>query len=111
MCVVRGRRRRQHGGTRCAQCSARLAPRLQSNDGLAAGYGCGIDVLVGELWLHRLLATQLRKPVISVLRSGKAGTPAGVGMGMAPPEFLKEGDLVEMSITGLGTQRHTETAE
>ena len=34
------------------------------------------------------------------------GTPAGVGMGMAPPEFLKTGDLLEMSITGLGTQRH-----
>jgi 2-keto-4-pentenoate hydratase/2-oxohepta-3-ene-1,7-dioic acid hydratase in catechol pathway len=32
-------------------------------------------------------------------------------MRMAPPEFLKEGDLLEMSITGLGTQRHTETAE
>jgi ureidoglycolate lyase len=34
------------------------------------------------------------------------GTPAGVGMGMVPPEFLKAGDLLEMSITGLGTQRH-----
>jgi 2-keto-4-pentenoate hydratase/2-oxohepta-3-ene-1,7-dioic acid hydratase in catechol pathway len=34
------------------------------------------------------------------------GTPASVGMGMAP-EFLKPGDLVEMSITGLAAQRRT----
>jgi 2-keto-4-pentenoate hydratase/2-oxohepta-3-ene-1,7-dioic acid hydratase in catechol pathway len=35
------------------------------------------------------------------------GTPASVRMGRAPPEFLKPGDLVEMSITGLAAQRHT----
>ncbi|ALG90980.1 MULTISPECIES: fumarylacetoacetate hydrolase family protein [Actibacterium] len=33
------------------------------------------------------------------------GTPAGVGMGMVPPRFLKPGDVVELSISGLGTQR------
>ena len=30
------------------------------------------------------------------------GTPAGVGMGFDPPRFLTSGDLVEVSITGLG---------
>jgi 2-keto-4-pentenoate hydratase/2-oxohepta-3-ene-1,7-dioic acid hydratase in catechol pathway len=30
------------------------------------------------------------------------GTPAGVGIGFAPPKFLTSGDLVEVSITGLG---------
>lgn len=34
------------------------------------------------------------------------GTPAGVGHGMKPPRYLKPGDVVEMGITGLGTQRH-----
>lgn len=34
------------------------------------------------------------------------GTPAGVGLGMKPPQFLKHGDVVDMAITGLGTQRH-----
>jgi len=34
------------------------------------------------------------------------GTPAGVGFGLKPPQFLKEGDLVEVSITGLGTLRN-----
>ena len=31
------------------------------------------------------------------------GTPAGVGLGFNPPKFLKTGDEVSMSITGLGT--------
>jgi len=31
------------------------------------------------------------------------GTPAGVGLGFDPPKFLKAGDEVSMSITGLGT--------
>jgi 2,4-didehydro-3-deoxy-L-rhamnonate hydrolase len=31
------------------------------------------------------------------------GTPAGVGLGMKPPVYLKEGDLVELGIDGLGT--------
>ncbi|MFU8865866.1 MAG: fumarylacetoacetate hydrolase family protein [Rhodobacterales bacterium] len=33
------------------------------------------------------------------------GTPPGVGMGMKPPRFLKEGDVMELQIDGLGTQR------
>ena len=33
------------------------------------------------------------------------GTPPGVGMGMKPPHFLKEGDVVELGIDKLGTQR------
>jgi ureidoglycolate lyase len=34
------------------------------------------------------------------------GTPAGVGHGAKPPRYLQPGDVVEMGITGLGTQRH-----
>lgn len=34
------------------------------------------------------------------------GTPKGVGIGFQPPRFLKPGDLVEISITGLGTLRN-----
>ena len=33
------------------------------------------------------------------------GTPFGVGLGFKPPRFLKAGDIVELSIEGLGTQR------
>lgn len=33
------------------------------------------------------------------------GTPAGVGLGMKPPVYLKEGDTVEVGIDGLGEQK------
>ena len=33
------------------------------------------------------------------------GTPPGVGMGMKPPLFLKDGDVIELGIAGLGRQR------
>lgn len=33
------------------------------------------------------------------------GTPAGVGMGMKPPTYLKAGDVVELGIEGLGESR------
>jgi 2-keto-4-pentenoate hydratase/2-oxohepta-3-ene-1,7-dioic acid hydratase in catechol pathway len=34
------------------------------------------------------------------------GTPSGVGLGFDPPRFLRSGDVVEISITGLGTLRN-----
>lgn len=33
------------------------------------------------------------------------GTPPGVGLGMKPPQYLKAGDVIELSIEGLGSQR------
>jgi 2-keto-4-pentenoate hydratase/2-oxohepta-3-ene-1,7-dioic acid hydratase in catechol pathway len=33
------------------------------------------------------------------------GTPAGVGLGMKPPQFLKAGDVVRLGIDGLGEQQ------
>ena len=32
------------------------------------------------------------------------GTPSGVGMGMKPQRFLRDGDVMELGIEGLGTQ-------
>lgn len=34
------------------------------------------------------------------------GTPPGVGLGMTPPQFLREGDEIRLGIGGLGEQRH-----
>ena len=39
------------------------------------------------------------------------GTPAGVGLGFDPPQYLKPGDVIELGIDGLGTQRQIATAE
>jgi 2-keto-4-pentenoate hydratase/2-oxohepta-3-ene-1,7-dioic acid hydratase in catechol pathway len=33
------------------------------------------------------------------------GTPPGVGMGKRPPRYLRAGDVLELSVAGLGTQR------
>jgi 2-keto-4-pentenoate hydratase/2-oxohepta-3-ene-1,7-dioic acid hydratase in catechol pathway len=33
------------------------------------------------------------------------GTPAGVGLGMNPPVYLKENDVMELGIEGLGTSK------
>jgi 2-keto-4-pentenoate hydratase/2-oxohepta-3-ene-1,7-dioic acid hydratase in catechol pathway len=33
------------------------------------------------------------------------GTPAGVGLGQKPPLYLKPGDIIELGIDGLGSQR------
>ena len=33
------------------------------------------------------------------------GTPFGVGMGLTPPRYLKEGDVVELGIEGLGSSK------
>ena len=33
------------------------------------------------------------------------GTPPGVGMGKNPPKYLKVGDVMQLTIEGLGTQR------
>lgn len=38
------------------------------------------------------------------------GTPAGVGMGLNPPTYLKPGDVVELGIDGLGTQKQVARA-
>ena len=39
------------------------------------------------------------------------GTPPGVGMGMQPPLYLKDGDVVELGIAGLGQQRQVFRAD
>jgi 2-keto-4-pentenoate hydratase/2-oxohepta-3-ene-1,7-dioic acid hydratase in catechol pathway len=56
------------------------------------------DVSLLVSYLSRFM-TLLPGDVIST------GTPAGVGLGMNPPTFLKAGDVVELGIEGLGTQR------
>ncbi|MEQ9695437.1 fumarylacetoacetate hydrolase family protein [Shimia sp. SDUM112013] len=39
------------------------------------------------------------------------GTPPGVGMGMKPPVYLKDGDVMELEVQGLGRQRQEVKAD
>jgi 2-keto-4-pentenoate hydratase/2-oxohepta-3-ene-1,7-dioic acid hydratase in catechol pathway len=34
------------------------------------------------------------------------GTPPGVALGMKPPQYLKTGDALHLSVEGLGEQRN-----
>jgi 2-keto-4-pentenoate hydratase/2-oxohepta-3-ene-1,7-dioic acid hydratase in catechol pathway len=38
------------------------------------------------------------------------GTPAGVGLGMNPPTYLKPGDIIELGIDGLGVSKQSVVA-
>jgi 2-keto-4-pentenoate hydratase/2-oxohepta-3-ene-1,7-dioic acid hydratase in catechol pathway len=35
------------------------------------------------------------------------GTPFGVGLGLTPPRYLQDGDVVELGIEGLGVSKQT----
>lgn len=37
------------------------------------------------------------------------GTPSGVGLGFIPPKFMKDGDVVEVAVQGIGTLRNPVT--
>lgn len=64
--------------------------------------GTTADMIVGVPRLVSYISqfmTLLPGDVIST------GTPAGVGLGMKPPRFLKPGDVIELGIEGLGSSR------
>jgi 2-keto-4-pentenoate hydratase/2-oxohepta-3-ene-1,7-dioic acid hydratase in catechol pathway len=57
----------------------------------------GVDALIAELSRGTTLL-----PGTVIL----TGTPAGVGMARTPPVWLRDGDVVEVEIEGLGTLRN-----
>jgi 2,4-diketo-3-deoxy-L-fuconate hydrolase len=66
--------------------------------------GSTATMIFGPLYLVRYLSRFLTlEPGDLVL----TGTPPGVGLGFTPPRFLAPGDVVELTIDGLGTQRQT----
>jgi 2,4-diketo-3-deoxy-L-fuconate hydrolase len=65
-------------------------------DGTTADMVFGVATLVSYI---SQCMTLLPGDVIST------GTPAGVGLGMKPPRYLKAGDVVELGVEGLGTAR------
>jgi 2,4-diketo-3-deoxy-L-fuconate hydrolase len=83
-----------------------------------------VDVHALRLWLevdgHRYQDGNTRNMIFSVpvivsylsrfmsLQPGdviSTGTPAGVGLGLKPPKFLRAGNVVRLGIDGLGEQR------
>jgi len=70
-------------------------------DGTTADMIFGVPFLVSYL---SQFMTLLPGDVIST------GTPAGVGLGHTPPQYLKPGDIVELTIDHLGTARQKAVA-
>lgn len=71
-------------------------------NGLRRQTGSTATMLFGPSFLVHYLSQFM------VLEPGdliSTGTPPGVGMGFDPPVFLRAGDVVELGIDGLGTQR------
>jgi 2-keto-4-pentenoate hydratase/2-oxohepta-3-ene-1,7-dioic acid hydratase in catechol pathway len=79
------------------------------------GLGCSVDgverqsartsdLVVGVAGLVEYLSS-----VTSLLPGDLifTGTPAGVGMGMSPPRYLRQGEVVESWIEGIGTMTTT----
>lgn len=75
--------------------------RLSVN-GQSRQHASTADMIFGVAELVRYISQFM------VLRPGdviNTGTPAGVGSGFTPERFLVDGDVVQLSIEGLGTQR------
>jgi 2-keto-4-pentenoate hydratase/2-oxohepta-3-ene-1,7-dioic acid hydratase in catechol pathway len=71
-------------------------------NGVARQRGCTSDMLFSVSVLIHYLSHFMTLEAGDLLNTG---TPHGVGAGRKPPVFLREGDVVELSVEGLGTQR------
>ena len=94
-----------------------LGPVLVTSDELADAHRLGIRLAVNGIERQASSTAQMIFTVnhivwylsqFMVLEPGdliNTGTPAGVGLGLDPPTFLRAGDVMELSIEGLGRQR------
>jgi len=112
----------EHGGGttkgKSADTFAPIGPWLVTADEVTDPQGLALWTTVnGERRQHgntkhmvfpvrRLVAYLSRFMSLRVGDLISTGTPAGVGHGARPPRYLQPGDVVEMGIDGLGTQRH-----
>ena len=80
-----------------------LPMRLEVN-GQSRQHGTTADMVFDPWFLvHHLSQFMVLEPGDLI----NTGTPAGVGLGMKPPTFLQPGDVMTLSIGGLGSQRQT----
>lgn len=98
--------------------SCPMGPFIVTADEIPNAHNLDIEVRVnGEIKQHGNTGAMLFKipEIIQELSVGmtlqpgdiiSTGTPSGVGFARNPPQFLKPGDVVECSITSLGTIRN-----
>lgn len=102
---------------KCAETFGPLGPWLVTRDALADVNNLPMSLEVnGKTMQKGSTSTMIFKcdfilhyvSQFMVLEPGDVvttGTPPGVGLGMNPPQFLKAGDVMKLSIEGLGTQQ------
>lgn len=104
---------------KCAETFGPLGPWLVTTDEMQDPHNLALELKVnGEVKQSGSTATMIFSiPFLlsyitkfCVLEPGDVvttGTPPGVGCGMKPPQYIKPGDVMELAIEGLGTQRQT----
>lgn len=80
---------------------SRLGMRLWVNGELRQNGNTGTMIFGPAQLVHYISQFMTLEPGDLI----STGTPAGVGLGMKPPQYLKAGDVVELEIDGLGRQR------
>ncbi len=73
-------------------------------DGVRRQHGTTRDMIFGVAELVSYVSQFMSLQPGDVIATG---TPAGVGMGQKPPEYLREGQVLRVGISGLGEQRST----
>ena len=112
--AVRG----QHFIGKSCDTFAPLGPALVTRDEIDDGQDLGIETRLSGEVVQSARTKEMTFPVafliafasrLMTLEPGDvllSGTPAGVGRSRVPPRFLREGDVVEVSIERLGTLRN-----
>lgn len=79
----------------------------------AAGVPRSLFAVIGDVSGPTLMADSLRAfgavdlDSLPPLALGRYGPPrSGVGLGLKPPRYLAPGDVTELGVEGLGSQRH-----
>ena len=102
-----------------ADTYAPLGPWLATNDEIADPHSLRLWLKVnGEIKQNGTTANLIFNiPFLVSYISGfmtllpgdviSTGTPAGVGLGFNPPQYLRAGDVIELGIDGLGSQTQT----
>jgi len=80
-----------------------LTMRLSVNDQVRQDGSTTTMVFSPHFIVHYLSQFMVLEPGDLI----NTGTPPGVGMGAKPPVYLQPGDVMELSIDGLGRQRQT----
>lgn len=85
---------------------SQLAMQLDVN-GVRRQTGCTSRMIFNPDFLVHYLSQFMTLEAGDLISTG---TPPGVGLGMKPPQYLRDGDVVELAIEGLGRQRQVCTS-